>query len=81
MPSRLVMLLPVSVERSKPTLATPVKEQAVVLFLGEMHYIESIDGRKITVAHPLVPSKCPSAVLGSIALDKSHGQGLENRSR
>ena len=45
-------------------LATPVKEQAVVLFLGEMYYIESslMDGRKIIVAHPLVPSKCPPAV-------------------
>lgn len=46
-------------------LATPVKEQAVVLFLGEKHYTEFslMDGRKITVAHPLVPSKCPPAEL------------------
>lgn len=46
-------------------LATPGKEQAVVLFLGEKHYTEFslMDGRKITVAHPLVPSKCPPAVL------------------
>lgn len=45
-------------------LATPVKEQAVVLFLGERYYGESslMDGRK-TVAHPFVPSKCPPAVL------------------
>lgn len=46
-------------------VATPVREQAVLLFLGEKHYTEFslMDGRKITVAHPLVPSKCPPAVL------------------
>lgn len=46
-------------------LATPVKQQAVLLFLGEKHYTEFLlmDGRKIIVAHPLVPSKCPPAVL------------------
>lgn len=39
--------------------ATPMKEQAVVLFLGEMYHIASLltDGRKTNVAHPLVPSK------------------------
>lgn len=42
-----------------------MKEQTVVLFLEEMYYTESsrTDGRKIIVAHPLVPSKCPPAVL------------------
>lgn len=52
--------------REKPQIvATHVKEQAVVLFLGERHYTEFsiMDGRKMTVAHPLVPSKCPQAVL------------------
>lgn len=61
MPSRLVMLLPISGEKQL-ILAAPVKEQAVVLFLGETES-SLMDGRKIIVAHPLVPSKCPPAPL------------------
>lgn len=42
-----------------------MKEQAVVLFLGEMYNTESslMNGRRIIVAHPLLPSKRPPAVL------------------
>lgn len=64
-------------------LAAPVKEQAVVLFLGERHYTEFslMDGRRITMAHPLVPSKCPPAVLILLHWIKVAGKGLENRFR
>lgn len=72
------MLLPIAEEKQQ-LLATSVKEQAGVLFLGEMCYIESslMDGSGSSTCAFKMPYSCT----GSLALDKSHGQSLENSFR